>query len=225
MWFDFLWYSLYCGGLGASLQYLWSMSINCKVTTMVSLLTIRHHTKLIQYCWLYSPGCTLHLYDLFILELKVCALGSWSPSTFCSPKPLSLWQPPIFSLYLWVLVFSFFFFFFRILHISEIMWYLSFFGFHCLVQYIQGASMLSQMADFIFYGWVVFHCVCTYTHAYIPLCVCVYSVYIYLHTHTPPRKETPYPLHTQLSIFSTFWGTARLLSRLFIPFYISNSSV
>ena len=100
MWFDFLWYSLYCGGLGASLQYLWSMSINCKVTTMVSLLTIRHHTKLIQYCWLYSPGCTLHLYDLFILELKVCALGSWSPSAFCSPKPLSLWQPPIFSLYL-----------------------------------------------------------------------------------------------------------------------------
>ena len=46
---------------------------------MVSSVTVCHHPKLIHYHWLYSPCCTLHPYDLFILYLDICTFG-YSPT-------------------------------------------------------------------------------------------------------------------------------------------------
>ena len=63
------------------LQYyvsFWSMvswvniSVYFKIITMVSLVTICHHTKILHNYWLCSPHCTFHTHDSFILELKVC---------------------------------------------------------------------------------------------------------------------------------------------------------
>ena len=69
---------------------------------MISLVTICHHTKLLQYYWQYSLYCTLCPHNLFILWMEVCL-----PTPFTH---LSTHTPPIFpcssnhcSLYLWFL--------------------------------------------------------------------------------------------------------------------------
>ena len=40
------------------------------------LVTICHHTKFLQYYWLYSLCCMSYPCDLFILQLEVCTLLS-----------------------------------------------------------------------------------------------------------------------------------------------------
>ena len=221
MWFDLLWSSLYCDGLGASLQYLWSVSINCKMTTMVKLTSHLSPYTVTTVLLIIFPR-------LCITPLWLTCLCSWLLVPFSllhSQTSLSLATIKLFSVSMSL---GFFFvFFFQILRISEIKWYLSFFRLHCLVQNTQGSPMLSQTAGFLFHRWVVFHCVCMYTHVYIPLCVsivCIHNVYIYTYTHIyiyiytythilHPEKK----LHTHSilnSVFSSsFWATARLLSR------------
>ena len=58
--------------------------------------------------------------------------------------PCRPWQPPFYSLFLRVQLF----FFFNILHISEIMQYLSLSGLFHLAWCLPGSSMLLQMAGF-----------------------------------------------------------------------------
>ena len=43
-----------------------------KRITMVSLDNNCHHTKISHGCWLYSPHCTFHTHDSFILQMEVC---------------------------------------------------------------------------------------------------------------------------------------------------------
>ena len=203
MWFDLLWYSLYCGGLGASLQYLWSISVNCKMTSMVKFTShLSPYTVTTVLLIIFPRLCVT---PLWLTCFRIESLCSWLLVLFSlllSQTSLPLATTNIFSVSM-----SLGFFFFQILRISEIKWCLSFFGLHCLVQYTQGSPMLSQTADFLFYGWVVFHCVCMYTHMYIfhCVCVCVYSVCIYTHTYTyrhtytystPRRNSIPTPYST-----------------------------
>ena len=75
-----------------------------KMITMVSLVTICHHTKIIHSYWPYSAHCTCRNCDSFIFVLQLEAGVSQSPSPIpFLPRPpqlSSFWQPPICSLYL-----------------------------------------------------------------------------------------------------------------------------
>lgn len=65
----------------------------CELLTTISLVTICHHTELMQirYYWLYSPCCNLCPHDLLVLWLEICS--SWSPSLILPPIPklLPVW--------------------------------------------------------------------------------------------------------------------------------------
>ena len=72
----------------------------------ISLVTICHHTKLLQYYWLSSTCCTLHPCDLFY-NWKVVPLNL--PHLF-NPflLSLSLWQPHLLSVFMRLLLFFLF---------------------------------------------------------------------------------------------------------------------
>ena len=68
--------------------------------TTKGLVTICHHTKLLQYYWLYSLCCILHPHDLLItgiLYLLISVIYFSLP-----PTPPPPWQTPVCSLCLWV---------------------------------------------------------------------------------------------------------------------------
>ena len=66
----------------------------------ISLVTMCHQTKLLQYYWLYSLYCVLPPHDLFY-NWKFVA---FNPLHLFHPflHPSHLWQPSVCSLYLWL---------------------------------------------------------------------------------------------------------------------------
>ena len=64
------------------------ISRHFKMITMVSLVVICHHTKILHNYWLYSPHCTLHTCDSLILQLEVCT-SYLSHLFLSSPNPSS----------------------------------------------------------------------------------------------------------------------------------------
>lgn len=63
------------------------------------IVTICRHKKLLKYYWLYFLCCTFNSMT-FILQHEVCT--SWSPTSILFIPTPSLWQPSVYSLYLWV---------------------------------------------------------------------------------------------------------------------------
>ena len=61
------------------------------------------HMKLMQYYWLYSPCCAVQPQDLFIYNWKLVLFDSFYPFHLTPPTSnfAPLWNPPIWSLYLW----------------------------------------------------------------------------------------------------------------------------
>ena len=57
---------------------------------MISLVTICHHRKLLQYYWLYSPYCTFHLPDIYFLPGSFYLLISLSLAYFIHFPTFSL---------------------------------------------------------------------------------------------------------------------------------------
>ena len=55
-----------------------------KMVTLVNLVTTCHHTKLLQYYWLYSLWCTPYFHDLFVYNWKFILL---IPFTYFTPSP------------------------------------------------------------------------------------------------------------------------------------------
>ena len=109
------------------------------------------------------PCCTVGPHCLLILKcnsLHLPTLNSLS-ILLCTSFPLATtsllsMSVSLFLFYRWVHLCHFY-----ILHISYLIWYLSFFFWLAsLSMRSLIASMLPQMALF-FYGWVVFHCVFT----------------------------------------------------------------
>ena len=77
MWFDLLWSSLYCDGLGASLQDLWSVSINCKMTTMVKLTShLSPYTVTTVLLIIFPRLC---ITPLWLTCFMLMALGPFQP--------------------------------------------------------------------------------------------------------------------------------------------------
>ena len=54
------------------------------MVTLVNLVTICHHTKLLRYYWLYSLRCTPYFHDLFVYNWKFILL---IPFTYFTPSP------------------------------------------------------------------------------------------------------------------------------------------
>ena len=54
------------------------------MSTTISLVTICHHTKILQYCSVYAPCCTLHLCNFYFVTESLCLLISLIPH----PPPL-----------------------------------------------------------------------------------------------------------------------------------------
>ena len=85
------------------------------------------------------------------------------------------------SLFLIVSKFVCIIFFLLILHICDIIWYLSFSVLLHLAWQSLNPSMLLQMALFIvFDGWVIFHCVYVWHLLYPLLCQCTLRLFPYL---------------------------------------------
>lgn len=83
-WYLFNWITIdkqYC----ISFRYSDSLFSYIIITT-VGLVTICHHTELLQYYWLYSLCCTLHLSDLF---------HSWKFVPFNPLHKFCLPEPPL----------------------------------------------------------------------------------------------------------------------------------
>ena len=55
------------------------ISIHIKMFTMIGLVTICHHKNILHSYWLYSPHCTFHTHDSFILQLEVCTFWHLHP--------------------------------------------------------------------------------------------------------------------------------------------------
>ena len=95
--------------------------------TTISLVIVCHRTKLLQYCWLIPHAvCFIPVTHLFVTGTVYLLI---SLTCFSHPPPPSLWQPPVFSLYLWLcfcFVLFVHLFWFLDLHISEIIQYLPF---------------------------------------------------------------------------------------------------
>ena len=144
--------------------------------TTISLVTICHYTKLLQYYWLYSLCCTLHPLTYFITG-SLYILISFTYFTH-PPVPISS-ATTVYSLYLWLRVylfsvsmtFSFYVFSFAFFLDSQVIWYLSFSVWHISLSImLSSPSMLLQTARFIIiHGWVIFYCICMY------ICVWVYT--------------------------------------------------
>ena len=80
--------------------YWFNIFVHYKMNPTISLLTICHHTKLLQYYWLYSLCYTLHLWDLFY-NWEFVLLNPLH--LFCPhPHPHTLWWLPVTFLYLQV---------------------------------------------------------------------------------------------------------------------------
>ena len=119
----------------------------------VSLVTICHHTKFIQYYWPYYPCCTLHPHDLFILQLEVCT--SWSLSPIC-PPPLPFALAIHQSVFCMSLHYVLFFFL-----DSTYNWNHVVFFFLCLTYSLSMVAsrfvhIVSGKISFFLFGWVVF---------------------------------------------------------------------
>ena len=54
------------------------------MSTTISLVTICHHTKILQYCSVYAPCCTFHLCNFYFVTESLCLLISLIPH----PPPL-----------------------------------------------------------------------------------------------------------------------------------------
>ena len=124
----------------------------------VSLITICHHTKILQYHLLYSPCCTFHPVNYFLIGSLYLLISR----TYFNHLliPLSFRNHLFFlciyeSVSLLLLVLLFFRFHIKIK--SSVLVFLCL-TFH-LAWYPLSSSMLSQMARFHFHGRVMFHCV------------------------------------------------------------------
>ena len=69
-----------------------------ELITMRSLLTICHHTKLLQYYWLYSVLCTLYPYYTYFI---IASLYILIPFTYSLNLPLLPSDDYVCSLFLW----------------------------------------------------------------------------------------------------------------------------
>ena len=104
--------------------YFYSYIFLCKYFPFYFLLkyiwcTVVHHTKILQYCWLYSLWCTIYS----------CGISSIDGSLYLLiPSPISpnppCFGPPATTCFLYLCLFLFWFF--QIQHIIETIWYLSF---------------------------------------------------------------------------------------------------
>lgn len=107
--------------------------IHYDVIIKVGPLIICHHTKLLEYYWLYSSSWTLLSMTYFVTE----SLYHLFPSTnfIFTLKPSPFWWTPVCFLYLWVWVWVCFLFW--LIHlfcfvsfsdsmVSEIIWYRAF---------------------------------------------------------------------------------------------------
>ena len=94
------------------LKYSWQYYVSFKCTTswfdicihyemitMVSLVTICPHKKLLQFYWPYSLCCILHLSTYLLYNWKSVP---FNPLHLFYPHAPPFWQPPICSLYLWI---------------------------------------------------------------------------------------------------------------------------
>ena len=57
------------------------------------------HTKLLQYCWLYSLYCRLHPHDIYFIT---GSLFFWSYLFDSTHFHVPLWWPQVYFLYLWI---------------------------------------------------------------------------------------------------------------------------
>ena len=97
---------------------LWfDISIHFKTIITISLVTICHHTNILHNFWLYSPHCTFHAGDSFILQLKVCNSVSFTYlSSPLQPSPLAttcLFSVSIYDCFCFVICYLFICFVFR----------------------------------------------------------------------------------------------------------------
>ena len=69
----------YYGSPWYTMQWF-NISVHYKMITKISLVIICHYTKILHHYWQYTPPCTFHPCDSFILLLEVCP--SWFPSSF-----------------------------------------------------------------------------------------------------------------------------------------------
>ena len=61
-----------------------TISIHYEIMTVLYLVTIHHHTKILQHKWPYSLWCTFHPHGSFILLLEASTSGSLSLISVCS---------------------------------------------------------------------------------------------------------------------------------------------
>ena len=140
-----------------------SISMHYKMLTTISLVTIRHHTKILQNYWLYSPCCTFHICDIYLVAGSLYLLISL---TYYSPLQNSLpsGNHLFCSLYLWL---CFWCLFICLVFLdSPYKWNHTVFVFLWLISLniipSRSIDVVANGKDFIlFCGWVIFHCVHT----------------------------------------------------------------
>ena len=90
--------------------------------TLISPVTICHHTKIIHNYWLYSPHCSFHTSDSLIFNWKFMP---FKPAHLFLLFPLSLETTCLFSVSMILYMFCYVCFDFQIPCISELLQYLS----------------------------------------------------------------------------------------------------
>ena len=78
-----------------------SSSTHCAVLSPVNMVSLHHHTTLVQSCWLDSLFCTFILVTYIFYNQKFIPLNLLY--LFCpSFNPCLIWQAKVCFLYLWV---------------------------------------------------------------------------------------------------------------------------
>ena len=134
--------------------------------TSIRSVSICHHTKLLQYYWLYSlcvhyiPRLMYFIAgSLYLLILFIYFLCPTPPSPVATTHFFSVSMSLLLTEKTKFFHFVCSFVLFSRLHISEIIWYLFFSISLSIIHYRSIHVAAYGKISFFFNGWVIFHCV------------------------------------------------------------------
>ena len=153
---------------------------------------------------------TLSITFQWLIYFVTGSLYLWSSLSISTPPTHTPWQAPN---YLWA--WSFAFSPLQILHLSDIMQYLSFSGYFTSKWYnavftftgyfTQDPSVLSQMARFhTFYGWIIVHCISVPYFLYPLSHQWIFRLFLFLGSHKYCCYEHESTDIFQVSVFLFF---------------------